>query len=127
MSVEELRHSWEQWGGGEGGVGKKVPLYCDNGALWEMVKRGGVGGGEGGKGDDTRSIAHQVSPRYPGSPPHCPLLSSWGWGETELGERMREETYRRRSLAGPAEQGLWRNYFLGDGCQWKQTRLLVDW
>ena len=65
VSVEELRHFWEQWGGGEGGVGEKVPLYCDNGALREMVKRGGGGGGEGGKGDDTRSIAHQVSP-------HCP-------------------------------------------------------
>ncbi|CAI8004823.1 Probable methyltransferase TARBP1 [Geodia barretti] len=60
VSVEELRHFWEQWGGGEGGVGEKVPLYCDNGALREMVKRGGVGGGEGGKGDDTRSIAHQL-------------------------------------------------------------------
>ena len=56
VGVEEFRTEWEKWG-----RGTKIPLYCDNGALKEMVERGGVGGGEGGKGDYTRSISHQVS------------------------------------------------------------------
>ena len=59
VRVDDFLLLWERWGR------KEVPLYCDNSDLREMVERGGVGGGEGTRGDDTRSIAHQVSPSSP--------------------------------------------------------------
>lgn len=59
--MEDFQQCWEELGEVQRGTGKSVPLYCDNRELLEMVKRGRMGEGEEAKGDDTRSIAHQVS------------------------------------------------------------------
>ena len=55
VGVEEFRGVW----GGCEGV-NVVPLYCPNRELVEMGREGAVGGCEGVRGEDTRSISHQV-------------------------------------------------------------------
>ena len=55
LSASDFSQAWKRFGDG----GERVPLWCENSALCDVM-RGGVRGG-GVRGDDTRSIAHQVS------------------------------------------------------------------
>ena len=61
VSAGDFRDTWERWGGEKGAGGARVPLCCDSIALYDAVKKGREEKGEGGRGDVTRSIAHQVS------------------------------------------------------------------
>ena len=78
VSAGDFREAWERWGGGRGEGGTRIPLYCDSSVLREAVKMGRV---EGGKGDDSRSVAHQVSLLYCCTSPavgvSCCLFLSW--------------------------------------------------
>ena len=70
VPATDFREDWGEGGGeGEGGEGEikggggreRVPLYCDNNLLREAIEGGRVQVKEEVRGEDTRSIAHQVS------------------------------------------------------------------
>lgn len=61
IPATDFREAWgEGERGGEGGR-ERIPLYCDNNLLHEAIEGGKVQVKGEAKGEDTRSIAHQVS------------------------------------------------------------------